>query len=625
LHGTAAATHSNTTVNITDAVNLAGVDTTGFAALWVSTSSGRQWARITAISGSSGAWVVTVDSAYAVTASGQTWGIGGKRATWQGSAQLFQDFGGGWTIDAQTDDTLTATIILNPSNQSTGNPSLVTSTADPRPQISTSTNNVHGFGLKQGNNLTLANLTFFSTAGTPGNGINAQNAHTDGPFTITNCRFSGWQIGIQGNDGGPNYRIEQLYLEATEVDNCLGRGIDLIDTVKMVFCNVHDNASEGLFFSSSNNDTVVLVSCNFDHNGNGGSGASGVLCGSGVKQAVITHCNFLNSGHGSTGDGITFTTGGNNYSVTWTNNVCYGNKAYGVAMGTLPVALANRCNAYGGNNGGGSGLDRSNLPAGAGDQALTGNPFVSSSNWAYNNTAGAGALCQATGLSYGEIHMSNTATPYDLGAVQSGSSAPVAGFVARGAIMPERIPQSVAIRVPLQAYLATDHTTPATGKTIAVQISKDGAAYANPHAGATNATEIGHGSYYVDLDGTDTGTVGPLLVRGTEGTIDDSLAWYDVYAAVHARLTKDTALANWPFPMTLSDHITPATAATVSGFVSIDGAAEVALTNSGTIANAGNGSYTVNLAAADTNGDTLIFRFTASGCDDTRVYVVTQL
>jgi hypothetical protein len=72
--------------------------------------------------------------------------------------------------------------------------------------------------------------------------------------------------------------------------------------------------------------------------------------------------------------------------------------------------------------------------------------------------------------------------------------------------MAERIPQSIAIRVPLQAFLASDHVTPATGKTLVVTISKNGAAYGNPAAGATNATEIGSGSYYVDLGTTDAGT-----------------------------------------------------------------------------------------------------------------------
>src|SRR5688572_29853718 len=100
--------------------------------------------------------------------------------------------------------------------------------------------------------------------------------------------------------------------------------------------------------------------------------------------------------------------------------------------------------------------------------------------------------------------------------------------------MAERIPQSVAIRVPLQAYLSSDHVTPATGKTIAITISKNGGAYGNPSGGATNATEISAGSYYVDLSTTDSGSTGPLFVKGTEGTIDTIITIYNVVNANNA-------------------------------------------------------------------------------------------
>lgn len=103
--------------------------------------------------------------------------------------------------------------------------------------------------------------------------------------------------------------------------------------------------------------------------------------------------------------------------------------------------------------------------------------------------------------------------------------------------MPERIPQSVAIRIPLQAYLSSDHVSPATGKTIAITISKNGAAYANPSGGATNATEVGSGSYYVDLSTTDTGTTGPLWVKGTNADIDNVIAIYNVANAFNAGFT----------------------------------------------------------------------------------------
>lgn len=100
--------------------------------------------------------------------------------------------------------------------------------------------------------------------------------------------------------------------------------------------------------------------------------------------------------------------------------------------------------------------------------------------------------------------------------------------------MSERIPQSIAKRVVFRAYLASDGKTPATGKTIAITISKNGGAFGNPAAGATNATAISSGFYYFDLGTGDTGTFGPLAWRGAEGTIDDAGDVYEVSNATNA-------------------------------------------------------------------------------------------
>lgn len=96
--------------------------------------------------------------------------------------------------------------------------------------------------------------------------------------------------------------------------------------------------------------------------------------------------------------------------------------------------------------------------------------------------------------------------------------------------MPERIPQSAALRVAFVAYLSTDHLSPATGKTIPITISKNGGAFGNPSGGATNATEIAAGWYYADLSITDTGTVGPLIIYGSLAGIDTVQTIYDVAA-----------------------------------------------------------------------------------------------
>lgn len=107
--------------------------------------------------------------------------------------------------------------------------------------------------------------------------------------------------------------------------------------------------------------------------------------------------------------------------------------------------------------------------------------------------------------------------------------------------MPHRIPQSVAIRVPLKCYLSSDHVSDATGLDPAITISLNGAAFGNPQAGATVATEIGNGWYYVDLGTTDTGTLGPLVIRGTHATMDPTEI---VYQVVNANNMGAAALPN---------------------------------------------------------------------------------
>lgn len=128
--------------------------------------------------------------------------------------------------------------------------------------------------------------------------------------------------------------------------------------------------------------------------------------------------------------------------------------------------------------------------------------------------------------------------------------------------MRERIPQSAAVRVTFDAYLASDHITPATGKTIAVTLSKNGAAFGNPSAGATNATEIGGGSYYVDLSITDTGTLGPAIVKVTEGTIDTAKLHFDVTndGALFTTALLATAIPNSNTAGTVADALNAARA-----------------------------------------------------------------
>lgn len=95
-----------------------------------------------------------------------------------------------------------------------------------------------------------------------------------------------------------------------------------------------------------------------------------------------------------------------------------------------------------------------------------------------------------------------------------------------------RLQQSASRVVMLKLFLSSDHVSVATGKTLAIVISKNGGAFANPNAGATNATEVSNGWYKVTLDTTDTNTVGDLVVRGTAASCDDSEQICQVQAGV---------------------------------------------------------------------------------------------
>jgi hypothetical protein len=103
-----------------------------------------------------------------------------------------------------------------------------------------------------------------------------------------------------------------------------------------------------------------------------------------------------------------------------------------------------------------------------------------------------------------------------------------------------QIPQGTSRTVMLKLF-TSGTTTAATGKTVAVTLSKNGGAFGNPNAGATSATEVSSGWYKVTVDATDTGTLGDLVVRGTAAGCDDSER---LFAVVNANTGGLGALPN---------------------------------------------------------------------------------
>jgi hypothetical protein len=419
LTGTLAATHTNSTVNITDAVALGGVATDGSAVLWIATSSGRRWSAITAISGSSGAWVVTVGIAYGTTQSGATWAIGGKRATCASSAQLFKDGLVGWTIDIQTGETLIAALVVT-MQCFPGPPALITSTSGTRPVITTATNSINLIDISSCQNVVFSHLSFSNTAATKGTttangrGMTPVSASAQ-RLWIDDCSFDGFEIAIDVDN--VNY-FQCLYVNVTrtEIKNCILEGIRTQYQLWVDDCNFHNNGSDAISLVTNGSPGPIDIAHTV-FNANTGCGVNWKNTGTGITAILHLVNNTFRS---NTDCGVKIATASNGGStgtgsfLTHANNIYYGNTNDGINVVNANVFTPpiNFCNGYGAN-----GTDRVNLPVGSGDVTITASPFNSSTDSGLNSTAGGGAVCigaaaRASGAS------ANTAG--DLGAIPSG-------------------------------------------------------------------------------------------------------------------------------------------------------------------------------------------------------------
>jgi len=109
---------------------------------------------------------------------------------------------------------------------------------------------------------------------------------------------------------------------------------------------------------------------------------------------------------------------------------------------------------------------------------------------------------------------------------------------------------------------------------------------------------------------TDTGTTIPATITALQADLPN-------------KITKNTALAGFPFKMVdATDGYTAETGVSVTATRSIDGAAFAACANAA--AEVASGWYKIDLAAADLNGDTIVLRFTGTGCRATEIVIATQ-
>lgn len=406
LSGTLAATHTNTTVNITDAVNLSSVAVDGSAVLWVATSSGRRWSAISAISGSSGAWVVTVSTAYSTTQSGASWAIGGKRATLNGSRQLFSDAAPsnvGWTIDIQTGETLTSVLVV-PAVASRLTRLLITSTSGTRPLITTATNSTNILDISSSSYLTIQSLAFSNTATTRGRAIGIPNGNASS-IAIDNCTFDGFSVAIEGDNITYFQFVNGLSLTQVEIKNSISDGVKCKNELVVDHCNIHNNGGDGIQRNVSAGSGSVSIT-NTAITNNAGTGLH-IPSGSGNSIVNIVANTFRNN----TGSDIDINI--DSQTLILVDNIFWGTGPYGVKSTTSVYLCLSLNNAYGGPH---STAERLNIPVGLTDITLTGDPGASSTDNALNSTAGAGVACKNVAA----IAPNATAlTATNIGAIQS--------------------------------------------------------------------------------------------------------------------------------------------------------------------------------------------------------------
>lgn len=144
-----------------------------------------------------------------------------------------------------------------------------------------------------------------------------------------------------------------------------------------------------------------------------------------------------------------------------------------------------------------------------------------------------------------------------------------------------------------------------------------GANYVDFGGTVTGMIVIGGRVRLVDVDLEDTVRAGLTALPNAAAAASGGLPTVDATNSVKIQtvLKKNTALAKYQFLMTDSTTHNPATGKTVTVTRSIDGAAFGAST-AGTATEVANGAYYIDLSAADLNGNVVVLRATASGCDD---------
>lgn len=290
------------------------------------------------------------------------------------------------------------------------------------PVLTTATNSINVLTVNGQSFTTIRNIKFTHTAATRGGCVVGVTAHSS-PIKIEDSVFSGCSTAIDfGNLSWADTKISNVYITGSTVHAInmgTGSGVGFMAVLDSV---IYNNTGSGIECATGIACTLEVFNTVFSTNTDG------------IRTTATTRADrwYLknNTFAANTSNGVESAETTTAATIILENNIFYGNTTGGVnfafaSSGTDHRVITNKNNAYGGN-----GTDRTGLSAGTNDVALTGDPFTSSTNWALNNTAGAGAACRAAGFP-GAL-MGGVTTGYlDIGAVQhqdSGGAAVTRSF-----------------------------------------------------------------------------------------------------------------------------------------------------------------------------------------------------
>lgn len=398
VSGTGGSTDGTTTVDLSaDSPDLSGVSAGD--ALWVDSSSGRQWSIIASVD--DGADTVTCDDAFSNTESSRNWGIGGKRATADNSRQLFlTDLKGAWTVEFEADESFSTAIVWEVFGTQTTGWVCIRGSSGSQKTLTVTGSGEHVFDIDDaggGVRGRLRNLILTSSHASPGNGLDITGNQA---ISLVDVRIHDCFVGINRSANGP-----QLSLTNCEIDNNDDDGINVGSSsihCRCHGCDIHDNGGSGL----SNHGVFILTFCNIY-----GNTSRGVSWDQATSQGSIINCNIHDNG----ADGVYIHNVDNEQLILLNSNITK-NGGYGInPQATYDNFWVDYCNFGTGSTANTSGdINDGGLTTSQGDNNLAVDPQFTD---AANGDFSIGTNLKAAG-SPGAFPSGNSTGYLDIGAAQ---------------------------------------------------------------------------------------------------------------------------------------------------------------------------------------------------------------